>query len=320
MTVLRSALRVSYVPAMLLGWNALAYAVVMGGLSWGWLLPVLITAFLSAYVAEHILPAHEEWNHDQGDTKTNWFHNLYYENSVATGVVMIPFLVWLFPVTGVWPTEWPTVVQLLLAILFADTMFTLVHYFSHRWPLLWRLHAVHHGVGRLTSFNGLVRHPLHQSIDMVVGTLPLVLLGMPVDIAVLLGFAISIQLIVQHSNVDYALGPARHLLSIGKAHHLHHVNWGTEGDCNFGLFFTHVDRMLGTFVLEPSREIQANDLGIDELPQFPKSYLSQLLLPFYYVPGQGLPEKFKPKGLSNNAATNARRMSDDTRQRLSPAE
>jgi sterol desaturase/sphingolipid hydroxylase (fatty acid hydroxylase superfamily) len=183
----------------------------------------------------------------------------------------------------------------LLAIVFADTMFTLVHYYSHRWPVLWRLHAIHHGVGRLTSFNGLVRHPLHQSVDMIVGTLPLVLLGMPTNIAWLLGFAITIQLIVQHANVAYVLGPFRHVLAIGRAHHLHHVNWGTEGDCNFGLFFTHVDRVLGTFVLEPSRPIQANDLGIDELPDFPKSYLAQLLLPFYYKPGQGLPERFRSK-------------------------
>ncbi len=308
MTFVKSVLRYVYVPAMLLGWNAAAYFVVTGDHSYAWLLPVLIGAFASAHFAERILPCFEEWNHDHEDNGTNWIHNIYYENSAASGVLMIPLITWLFPVQGIWPTEWPLGAQLLLAILFADTMFSLVHYFSHRWPTLWKLHAVHHGVGRLYGFNGLVRHPLHQSIDMIVGTLPLVLLGMPMEIALLLGLAITIQLIVQHSNVDYALGPFRQVLSLGKAHHLHHVNWGTEGDCNFGLFFTHVDRALGTFVLEPSREIKASDLGIDDLPEFPKSYISQLLLPFYYVPGKGLPATFRAKSKRNNrAAKDARR-------------
>jgi sterol desaturase/sphingolipid hydroxylase (fatty acid hydroxylase superfamily) len=316
MSGVRFLLRYFYVPAMLVGWNALAYTVVTGGFSIWWLLPLLVSAFASAHFAEHVLPCFDEWNHGHGDENANWLHNIYYENSAASGVVMIPLLTWLFPVAGIWPTQWPVVAQLLLAVLFADTMFTLVHYFSHRWPVLWRLHAVHHGVGRLHGFNGLVRHPLHQSIDMIVGTLPLVLLGMPPSIALLLGFAISIQLIVQHSNVAYELGPMKHVLSIGRAHHLHHVNWGTEGDCNFGLFFTHVDRMLGTCVLEPSREIKASDMGIDELPQFPKSYFSQLLLPFYYVPGQGMPEKFRTKKPSNRAAADARRQTEH----LSPAE
>jgi sterol desaturase/sphingolipid hydroxylase (fatty acid hydroxylase superfamily) len=292
MLLLKSALRYGYVPAMLLGFNGAAYAIVTGGHSYAWMLPLLVAAFLTAHLVEHTVPAFEEWNHDHGDTASNWMHNLYYESSALSGVLMIPLITWIFPFQGIWPTDWPVVVQLLIAIFFADTVFTLVHYFSHRLPVLWKLHAVHHGVSRLTGFNGLVRHPLHQSLDMILGTMPLVIMGMPVEIAILLGFAISVQLIVQHSNVDYELGFGDQVLSIGKSHHLHHVNWGTEGDCNFGLFFTHVDRMLGTFVLQPSRPIQAHDMGIDDLPNFPKSYLEQLILPFIYKPGQGEPERY----------------------------
>jgi sterol desaturase/sphingolipid hydroxylase (fatty acid hydroxylase superfamily) len=51
---------------------------------------------------------------------------------------------------------------------------------------------------------------------------------MPVPVAVMLGFAIALQLIVQHSNVDYKLGPAQKFIAIGPVHRLHHVNWGGE--------------------------------------------------------------------------------------------
>jgi len=292
MPVLRHVIRYGYVPFMLLGLNGLAYCIVANGHSYLWLAPLLITAFVLAYLAEHTLPWHEEWNNGHGDEPANFWHLLVYESSNLHAILCIPIVVWLFPVVGIWPTSWPLVLQLLLAIAAADFAFTMMHFLSHRWPLLWRLHAVHHGVGRMCGLNGVVRHPLHQSLDTIVGTAPLIVLGMPLEIAVLLGFAISMQLIVQHSNVAYALGPLRNHLSIGQIHHLHHVNWGKEGDCNFGLFFTWWDRVLGTLQAEPPRPVGANDLGVDEVPDFPKSYLEQLVFPFLYVPGHGPPKRF----------------------------
>ncbi len=141
---------------------------------------------------------------------------------------------------------------------------------------------------------------------MVLGTAPLAIAGMPVEVALLLGFAISVQLIIQHSNVAYALGPFRNHLSIGQIHHLHHVNWGKEGDCNFGLFLTVWDRMLGTFHPEPPRAITAGDMGIDEVPNFPKGYMEQLTFPLHYVPGNGQPQP----AVTNTAAARARAAHD----------
>jgi len=287
--------RFAYVPFMILGLNGAAYYVVASGHSYAWLAPLLAIAFAASFLAERALPCHEEWNHSHGDAGANVWHAIVYESSSLAGVLMIPLVSWLLQLKpgsliGLWPREWPLPIQLLMAIVIADLAFMIIHYLSHRWPILWRLHAVHHGVSRLYGFNGLVRHPLHQMLDMALGTAPLVLLGMPLEIAVLLGFAVSVQLIVQHSNVDYALGPFRGLLSIGPIHHLHHVNWGKEGDCNFALFLTLGDRLLGTYVPEPPRPIKANDMGIDDMPEFPKSYLQQLVFPFTYKPGSGQPD------------------------------
>jgi sterol desaturase/sphingolipid hydroxylase (fatty acid hydroxylase superfamily) len=186
----------------------------------------------------------------------------------------------LLPEWGIWPQSLPVVVQFLLAILIVDCTMTMIHYWSHRVDWLWRLHAVHHGVNRLYGFNGFVRHPLHQVLDIVVGTLPLVLIGLPVPVAVLLGFGIALQLIVQHANVDYALGPFQELLAIGPVHRLHHVNWAGEGDVNFGLFFTFWDRLLGTFRLPSARRPGIGDIGIQDCKHFPQAYTRQLVLPF----------------------------------------
>jgi sterol desaturase/sphingolipid hydroxylase (fatty acid hydroxylase superfamily) len=292
MSALQAIVRYGYVPFMLLGLNGAAFYLVHQNYSYLWLLPLLLAAFAIAHFAEHMAPFFDEWNDPHHDDQTNLAHAIVYEVSNINGALMIPLIVWLFPFEGIWPSEWPLLVQLLMAIVIADFAFMFVHKLSHKYPLLWRLHAVHHGVDRLYSFNGLVRHPLHQSVDMIVATAPLVILGMPVEVAVLLGFTVSVQLIVQHSNVATILGPFRNLLSIGQIHHLHHVNWGKEGDCNFGLFLTLWDRLFGTFHPEPPRPITAADMGIDEVPNFPKGYLEQLLFPFVYKPGAGEPERY----------------------------
>jgi sterol desaturase/sphingolipid hydroxylase (fatty acid hydroxylase superfamily) len=302
MPELRTVVRYGYAPFMMLVLVGAAYwvvseLVVAQGHTWAYLLlaPLLALAYGTSFSAERIAPFFDEWNdHDaHGDTKANIFHVLVYEYQSVVGALLIPVICWLFPFQGIWPTEWPLWGQLLMAFVISDFAFMMMHYLSHHWPPLWRLHAVHHGVGRLYGFNGVLRHPLHQVIDMVIANMPLVIIGMPVPVAFLLGFLISVTLIVQHSNVDARLGPLQKHLSIGRVHHLHHVNWGTEGDCNFGLFLTVWDRLMGTFNETPSREITAKDMGVDELPNFPKGYVEQFLFPLYYKPGQGEPERYR---------------------------
>jgi sterol desaturase/sphingolipid hydroxylase (fatty acid hydroxylase superfamily) len=302
MPALRAIVRYGYAPFMMLGLTAVAYFVVSElavarGNPWAylWLAPLLALAYATAFGAEKIAPFFDEWNdhHEHGDTQTSVLHILVYEYQSIVGVVLIPVICWLFPFQGLWPTQWPMWAQVLVAFVVSDFMFMIMHYLSHRYAPLWRLHAVHHGVGRLYGMNGVMRHPLHQVIDMIIANAPLVIIGMPVPVAVMLGFIISVTLIVQHSNVDARLGPLQKHLSIGRIHHLHHVNWGTEGDCNFGLLLTIWDRLLGTFHEKPPREITAKDLGVDELPNFPKGYVEQFLFPLFYKPGQGEPERYR---------------------------
>lgn len=293
MSVGRGLARFAYAPFMVLGLNGAAFYVVAKGHSYAWLAPILGAALLTAFVAERTSPFYEEWNNSHDDGAANWIHAIVYEISNINATLLLPVIAWLTPWEGIWPTHWPLLAQLLLAIIIADFGVMFVHLLSHRWPILWRLHAVHHGVPRMYGLNGLVRHPLHQTLDLALATGPLAMAGMPIEVAVLLGVAISIQLIVQHSNVDYVLGPFRNHLSIGRIHHLHHVNWGKEGDCNFGLFLTVWDRLFGTFHPEPPRAIHADDLGIDEVPHFPRqSYWQQLIFPFVYEPGKGEPERY----------------------------
>ena len=165
MEVLRFVVRFGFTPFMILGLPSAAYWVVTTAQSnWDylWLAPILVVAYATAFAAERIAPFFDEWNHhdDHADTKTNLFHTLAYELSALNGVFMIPLIVWLFPFQGLWPVAWPMWGQVVLAFFIADFAFMMMHYLSHWLSPLWRLHAVHHGVGRIYGFNGVIRHPL----------------------------------------------------------------------------------------------------------------------------------------------------------------
>ena len=96
----------------------------------------------------------------------------------------------------------------------------------------------------------------------------------------MLAFATGIQLLLQHSNADYTVGPLRYVLSLNEGHRFHHLKWAGVGDVNFGLFTLIWDHMLGTFSYDPERRFTSDDLGIAKEPDFPSGYLAQLREPF----------------------------------------
>jgi sterol desaturase/sphingolipid hydroxylase (fatty acid hydroxylase superfamily) len=246
-----------------------------------WVLGLLaLVAVGLTFLMEHVLPYERAWNNPHRDASKDTAHGLVYEAEKFIAMLLLPTIVMLMPWEGFWPRDWPLWAQFLVALVVADASMTLTHYVSHKVHWLWRLHSVHHGVHRLYGLNGLIRHPMHQAFDLTFATLPLMLAGMPLNVGALLGFAVTVQLLLQHSNVDYSLGCFRSVLSIGPVHRLHHVNWAGEGDVNFGVFLTVWDRLLGTFRLASERPPSIGDIGIEDQPDYPQRYLSQLVMPF----------------------------------------
>ncbi|MFC6581206.1 sterol desaturase family protein [Planomonospora parontospora] len=146
--------------------------------------------------------------------------------------------------------------------------------------LLWRFHAVHHSVKRFYGFNGLMKHPLHQTLEMSAGVVPLILIGLPVDVAAALAVAVAVQLLLQHSNADYRIGALKYVLALNEGHRLHHLKWAGVGDVNFGLFTLVWDHLLGTFSYDPARSFTSEQLGMAAKPDYPAAYLAQLAEPF----------------------------------------
>ncbi|MGA6205919.1 sterol desaturase family protein [Nocardia testacea] len=276
----RTFVRYGYVPVMLLGVNGAGIALAAGGAPKSWLLTLLIGAVALSFAAERLLPYENTWNSSHGDTRRDTLHTFVNETLVLAGVLAVPALAALVPGNGFWPTYWPFVIQVLIAILIADLGITLTHYASHKVGLLWRFHAVHHSVTRFYGLNGLMKHPLHQMIETAAGVTPLLLAGIPVPVAAALSVAVAVQLLLQHSNADYRVGPLTQVLALNAGHRFHHLKWARIGDVNFGLFTLLWDHMLGTYSYDPERRFGSSDLGMAAKPDYPVGYLAQLTEPF----------------------------------------
>ena len=263
-----------YAPAFLLGFIGWALCQPQ------WLLLIFATAVAVSFLAEQWLPYEPQWNRSLGDRRRDTLHALVNESLNAMGLLILPGLTALLAFDGIWPRGWPLWQQLLMAVVLADAGITLMHYASHRIAPLWRLHAVHHSVQRLYGFNGLMKHPLHQMLEATAGLLPLILLGIPLDVALLLALAIAVQLLLQHSNVDMRLGPLRWVFVWAPVHRFHHMKYGRAGDVNFGLFFNLWDWLLGTAFYRDDYRMGPGDLGIGSRPDFPQDYGAQLRDPF----------------------------------------
>ncbi|KKO44659.1 fatty acid hydroxylase [Arsukibacterium ikkense] len=274
------AVKVLYLPALLIGGNGIAIYIVAAGYPKIWLIPLLLLLIGVSFLAERWVAYNQTFNIPQQDTARDVLHALNNELMNLIGLSLLPFIAGALTVVNWWPLEWPLAVQLLLAVIVADIGITLAHYASHRLTLLWKLHAVHHSVKRMYGFNGLMKHPLHQLLETIAGITPLLIVGIPQDVLILLTTAVIIQLLLQHSNVAYFAGPFKYILAINSVHRFHHLRTSAEGNVNFGLFTTLTDRVLGTAYFDFERVIGVDDLGIATEPDYPTRYLSQLLHPF----------------------------------------
>ena len=272
--------RLLYLPLFLLVGNGVAVYLVAEDFNAGWL-GLLILVFIGiSFATERLIPYDRAFNEPQQDQRRDVLHALMNESLNVIGIAVLPFIAGLLVLAPIWPSSWPLLFQLLLAILISDIGITLAHFASHRLRLLWRLHAVHHSVKRLYGFNGLMKHPLHQFIETVAGTTPLLIIGVPQNVLMLLVVAVVLQLLLQHSNVAYFTGPLKKVLAINSVHRFHHLNTAKEGDVNFGLFTTLTDRFLGTAYFDSERTIGTKDLGIASEPNYPTNYWQQLMQPF----------------------------------------
>lgn len=273
-------LNLIYAPAILLGLGSLIVIFAERG-SFPTVLGVVALAIVASFVCERAAPYEAAWNRPRRDRARDVAHGVVNETLTVVGIALLPHAAKFVPHIVSWPSELPFAVQVALAVVVLDIGITLVHWQSHHVGWLWRFHAVHHSVSRLYGLNGLMEHPVHQTVETMAGMAVLMLMHVPQPVAVALAAFVVIQLLMQHSNVDYTVGSVDRWLALNRAHRLHHVGQAGAGDVNFGLFLLVWDRLLGTYSAPRVAAVVGDaDVGLAGGHEYPDRYVAQLVQPF----------------------------------------
>jgi sterol desaturase/sphingolipid hydroxylase (fatty acid hydroxylase superfamily) len=166
------------------------------------------------------------------------------------------------------------------------------HVISHKVPLLWRLHRVHHCDVHLDVSSALRAHPL-ELVIMLVFMLPVVtLFGLS---AVALAVYESVEVIanmVTHANIRLPKAAERYagyVVVTPSVHRLHHSSLQIETDSNYGNVFSFWDRLFATYRSKAFSD-ETFRFGLDEVSrERAGSFDAQLRLPFT-LPGIAPPQ------------------------------
>ena len=260
---LHTLVRYSYFYLMFFGANALAIYLVSGGYAIG-LVPLALTVIALSFATERFIPYNPDWNRDHGDTRRDLLIGPTNQAFIVASVLLVPLFDFDKADWHLWPDHWALVWQLLLGVVIVDIGLASSHFLLHKINRLWPQHRLHHSMTRMYGFNGFMRHPTNQLLEFAPGALPLLFLGINLEAAFLVVFAVTVQLLLQHSNVDYRAGVFRYLIAVNEVHRLHHLrNTAGEEGVNYSLFFTFWDMALGSFRLPSSdRMLTSDDIGL----------------------------------------------------------
>lgn len=246
---------------------------------------VALLAIAAVAVLERFLPYERSWNEDHdGDTRMDMLHIAANQLLIQTSVALAFGARGLLPAaTTLWPDTEPMWVQVLLAAAIVDLGLYGMHRLSHRVESLWRLHMLHHSPERMYWMNGGRRHPASALLLAGPSLSLLILLGAtPIAVGAWLTI-LSVHLSFQHSNLDYSLGPFRHLFCVAENHRWHHKREFEDAQVNFGEVFTVWDHLFGSYH-DAEGTPRAGEVGLIDTV-VPDTYLGQLAWPFRRAKG-----------------------------------
>jgi sterol desaturase/sphingolipid hydroxylase (fatty acid hydroxylase superfamily) len=154
-------------------------------------------------------------------------------------------------------TDWPRWVEAAAAFVILDFAVWLQHVAMHRWPLLWRMHAVHHSDRDLDATTALRFHPFELIVSMLYKSAWVALLGVPVLVALTFELWLNLNALFNHSNIKLpprADNWLRTLLVTPDMHLVHHSFVPADQRRNYGFALTIWDRMFGTYAAYRSEQ------------------------------------------------------------------
>lgn len=160
----------------------------------------------------------------------------------------------------------PRYLSIAISFLFVDFTGYFTHWLFHKIAILWKLHKLHHSDRAVDTITTFFHHPLEGVTNFLLNTLIYVLFDVPVPVILLYGLVASIHAPITHFKI---LLPEKwnkivsYLIVTPNFHRVHHSLDMKEGNSNFGIVFSHWDKLFGTYVSKTSAQMKALEFGIN---------------------------------------------------------
>ena len=180
--------------------------------------------------------------------------------------------------------DWPVWLEIILAVILLDMAVWAQHVASHRVPILWRVHKVHHADRDIDVTTGVRFHPVEIVLSMVYKLAIVIVLGPAAFAVVLFEVILNASAMFNHANVRLPLAVDRILRIVivtPDMHRVHHSIILRETDSNYGFFLSIWDRICGTYLALPRDGHSGMLTGLAEYQdERPSSLIWSLMLPF----------------------------------------
>jgi sterol desaturase/sphingolipid hydroxylase (fatty acid hydroxylase superfamily) len=191
--------------------------------------------------------------------------------------------------------EWPYWIKLVIALLALDLAIWFQHLVSHKVPVFWRLHQVHHADRDIDVTTAVRFHPVEIALSMLWKIAVVIPLGASPFAVFLFEVILNACAMFNHANIalpawlDRAL---RLFIVTPDMHRVHHSVLYREHDRNYGFNLSLWDRLFRTYLAQPEAGHQGMTIGLPPYQsEAPTRFGWSLWLPFR----QQKPEARNPK-------------------------
>lgn len=158
------------------------------------------------------------------------------------------------------------------------------HLASHKIPIIWRVHRMHHSDVDIDVSTALRFHPIEIAISMLFKMAVVALLGAPAISVILFEIVLNGGAMFNHSNTRLPLWLDRYIrwfFVTPDMHRVHHSTETNETDSNYGFNFSFWDRMFGTYIDQPKLGHDDMVIGLEEWQSEKPTRLDwSLMVPF----------------------------------------
>ncbi|CFX20433.1 Sterol desaturase-like protein [Candidatus Filomicrobium marinum] len=161
----------------------------------------------------------------------------------------------------------PGWLEIVIALLVLDLAIWFQHLMSHKIPVFWRLHRMHHADRDIDVTTALRFHPIEIGLSMLWKIVCVLALGAAPLAVILFEVILNGCAMFNHANLRLPAsvdGFLRLFLVTPDMHRVHHSVLNREHDSNYGFNLSIWDRLFGTYVPQPKGGHEGMTIGVSQ--------------------------------------------------------